>query len=92
MTNRNPEGGDAVHWTPEMMLYLFLISSAVIALEVRNLLAAAVATSVFSFMLAILFVSMGAVDVGFTEAVVGAGIVGVYFIAMILRTTRRTVD
>lgn len=76
----------------EFMLYLLLIASAVLALEVRDLLAAAVSTTVFSFVIAILFVSMGAVDVGFTEAVAGAGVVGVYFIVLILRTDRRTGD
>lgn len=81
-----------MHWLVEIVLYLFLIGSAIIALEVRNLLAAAITTSVFSFVIALLFVSLGAVDVGFTEAVVGAGIVGVYFIVMILKTTRRTGD
>ncbi|HSH17483.1 MAG TPA: hydrogenase subunit MbhD domain-containing protein [Verrucomicrobiae bacterium] len=81
-----------MHWLVEIVLYLFLIGSAIIALEVRNLLAAAITTSVFSFVIALLFVSLGAVDVGFTEAVVGAGIVGVYFIVLILKTTRRTGD
>ncbi len=79
-------------WNLEFVLYLFLISSALIALEVRDLLAAAVSTSVFSYVLAILFISMGAVDVGFTEAVAGAGVVGVLFVVLILRTTRRTGD
>ncbi len=79
-------------WKLEIVLYLFLIASALIALEVRNLLAAAVSTSVFSFVLALLFISMGAVDVGFTEAVAGAGVVGVLFIVLILRTSRRTGD
>lgn len=79
-------------WQIELVLYLFLIASAVVALEVRDLLAAAITTSVFSFVIAILFVSMGAVDVGFTEAVVGAGIVGVFFIVIILRTNRRSSD
>ncbi len=81
-----------MHWPIEMVLYLFLISSAIIALEVRNLLAAAITTSVFSFIIAVLFLSLGAVDVGFTEAVVGAGIVGVYFMVMIRRTTWRSRD
>lgn len=76
----------------EFLLYTFLIVTALIAINVRDLLAAAVTTSVFSFVIAVLFIEMGAVDVGFTEAVVGAGVLGVYFIAMILRTTRRTED
>ena len=79
-------------WQIELVLYVFLVAAAVVALEVRDLLAAAISASVFSFVIAILFVSMGAVDVGFTEAVVGAGIVGVFFIVMILRTSRRTSD
>lgn len=79
-------------WQIELILYLFLIASAIIALEVRDLLAAAITTSVFSFAIATLFVAMGAVDVGFTEAVVGAGIVGVFFVAMISRTTKRSRD
>jgi energy-converting hydrogenase B subunit D len=79
-------------WLIDLALHVFLVASALIALEVRNLLAAAITTSVFSFVIAILFVRMGAVDVGFTEAVVGAGVVGVYFVAFILRTTRRTED
>jgi len=76
----------------EVMLYLFLLVSGLVALEVRDLLAAAVSTTVFSFVIAILFVSMGAVDVGFTEAVAGAGVVGVLYVVLILRTDRRTKD
>lgn len=81
-----------MHWLVDLVFYIFLIGSAMIALETRDLLAAAITTSVFSFVMAILFVSLGAVDVGFTEAVVGAGIVGVYFIVLILKTTRKTSD
>lgn len=79
-------------WEIELILYIFLIIAAVLALEVRDLLAAAIITTVFSFAAAVLFVELGAVDVGFTEAVVGAGVVGVYFIAVIFRTTRETED
>jgi energy-converting hydrogenase B subunit D len=79
-------------WQLEIVLYIFLIASAITALEVRNLLAAAVTTSVFSFVAALLFISMGAVDVGFTEAVIGAGVLGVFFVVLTLRTTRRTKD
>jgi len=35
---------------------------------------------------------MGAVDVAFTEAAVGAGVSTVFLIAAIFRTTRRTQD
>jgi multicomponent Na+:H+ antiporter subunit B len=81
-----------MHWTVELIVYVFLITSAVTAIVVRDLLAAALTTTAFSFVIAISFVAMGAVDVGFTEAVIGAGVVGVFFILFILKTTRRTQD
>lgn len=76
----------------EFLLFILLMASAILALQVRDVLAAGVATSIFSFITAILFVAMGAVDVGFTEAAVGAGILGVYLVALVYRTTRRTRD
>ncbi len=81
-----------MNWQVECVLYLLLVVAALLALGVRNLLAAAVATTAFSFAAAVLYVSMGAVDVGFTEAVVGAGIVGVFFIAVLHQTTRKSQD
>ncbi len=76
----------------ECVLYLFLISTALMALQVKGLLAAVGALTTFSFTAALLFASMGAVDVAFTEAVVGAGVVGVFLMTAILRTTRKSID
>jgi energy-converting hydrogenase B subunit D len=76
----------------ECVLYLFLISTAVAALQVKGLLAAVGALTTFSFTAALLFVAMGAVDVAFTEAVVGAGVVGVFLVTAILQTTRKSID
>lgn len=76
----------------DLALFILLLASAVAALELRNLMAAAISTAMFSFVIATLFVALGAVDVGFTEAVVGAGVIGVYYIAMLLRTTEKTDD
>ncbi|MBS3944260.1 MAG: DUF4040 domain-containing protein [Melioribacter sp.] len=81
-----------MHWELELVLYLFLIISAIVSLYVKDLLTAVVSLSVFSFILAMLFVSMGAIDVGFTEAVIGAGVTGVLFIVMIYKTSRRSND
>ncbi len=81
-----------MNWELELVLYLFLIIAALIALYVKDLITAVVSLSVFSFILAMLFVSMGAVDVGFTEAVVGAGVTGVLYIVMIFKTSRRSKD
>ena len=53
----------------EVVLFAFLIIAAVVAIQARDLLTAVVALTVFSFLTALLEVVMGAVDVGFTEAV-----------------------
>lgn len=76
----------------ETTLGLLLLATALIALRLRNLLAAAVTLSVFSFISALIYLAMGAVDVAFTEAVVGAGITGVLFIVVLFHTSRRSID
>ena len=79
-------------WQIELIIYFLLIASAVLALRLRDLLASVVALSVYSFASAFLFAVLGAVDVGFTEAVVGAGITGVLFLAALYHTTRKSKD
>ncbi|MDE2756480.1 MAG: DUF4040 domain-containing protein [Acidobacteriota bacterium] len=76
----------------ETTLGVLLLASALIALRLKNLLAAAVTLSVFSFISALIYLVMGAVDVAFTEAVVGAGITGVLFIVVLFHTSRRSID
>jgi len=81
-----------MHWEMEIVLFLVLIIAALISLAVRNLLTAVVTLNVFSFISALLYVTMGAVDVGFTEAVVGGGVTGVFLVLLIFRTSRRSSD
>jgi len=81
-----------MHWQLEIIFFIVLIITAVISLYVKNLLVAVVTLSVFSFLSALLYAIMGAVDVGFTEAVVGAGVTGVLFVVLIFKTTRRSSD
>lgn len=81
-----------MYWQLELILFVFLLITAIIALESKNLLIAVVMLTTFSFIMALLFVTMGAVDVGFTEAVVGAGITGILFIIALYQTTNRTAD
>lgn len=76
----------------ELILYVFLALSAIVALEARDLLVAVVMMTIFSFLLALLFIAMGAIDVGFTEAVIGAGVTGILFILVLFRTSRETKD
>ena len=81
-----------MHWELELILFAFLLLAAVLALEIRNLLVAVVSLGVLSFVSALIYVAMGAVDVGFTEAVVGGGVSGVLFIVTIFRTSRKSKD
>lgn len=81
-----------MHWIIEFLLFVILVVSAVIGLNVRNLLAAVVILTVFSFMSATIMASLGAIDVAFTEVVVGAGAVGVFSIITILLTSRKSRD
>ncbi|MBD3333752.1 DUF4040 domain-containing protein [candidate division GN15 bacterium] len=79
-------------WMIEFTLFLILIVGALLVLGVRDLLVAVVTLNVFSFITAAIMVSLGAIDVAFTEAVVGAGAVGLFSIVAIRRTSRRSED
>ncbi len=81
-----------MHLELEVGLLVFLLVAAIIALNVKDLLTAVVMLNVYSFISALIYVAMGAVDVGFTEAVVGAGITGVLFVVFILHTSRKSTD
>lgn len=81
-----------MHRELELVLLVFLLATSLIALGVKDLLAAVVTLGVFSFFSALLFVVMGAVDVGFTEAVVGAGITTVVFVVALFHSTRESDD
>jgi len=81
-----------MHAEFEIAIFVFLIVAAVVAITARDLLTAVVTLTVFSFLSALLQVVMGAVDVGFTEAAVGAGITGVLFVVAVFHTQRDSVD
>ncbi len=79
-------------WQIDFCLLVILIVAASIALYVRDLLAAVVALCAYSFFVALLFAQMGAVDVAFVEATLGAGVTGVLFIIALFLTKRRSED
>ena len=79
-------------WQVEFWLLIVLVALALIALHVRDLLAAVVVLSAYSFVMALLFVAMGAVDVAFTEATLGAGVSGVLFVVALFSMKRRSED
>ena len=79
-------------WQIDFWLLVILIIAAVIALSVRDLLAAVAALCAYSFVVALLFAQMGAIDVAFVEVTLGAGITGVLFIVALFLTRRRSED
>lgn len=79
-------------WQIDFWLLIVLIISALVALEVRDLLAAVAALAAYSFFVALLFAQMGAIDVSFVEATLGAGVTGVLFIIALHHTKRRSED
>jgi energy-converting hydrogenase B subunit D len=66
-----------------------IIVCAIAAVLVRDLLAAVIIFGAFSFFSAAYFALLGALDVAFTEAAVGAVITTVFFVTAIFRTARR---
>jgi uncharacterized MnhB-related membrane protein len=79
-------------WQIELIILIIVIILAVGALSVKDLLGAAILFGAYSFMMCLLWAIMGAVDVAFTEASVGAGVSTVLFVAAVFRTSRRTED
>jgi len=65
-----------------------LVVLALVALTAADLLLAAIALGGYGFVMALIWAAIGAVDVAFTEAVVGAGATTVFFLAALLRTAR----
>ena len=81
-----------MYWEIEIVLFIFLIVTAILSLYIKDLLTAVVTLTAFSFISALIYVVMGAIDVGFTEAVVGAGVTGIFFVVLIFQTSRRSSD
>ncbi len=79
-------------WQLDLILLTLVVICAAAAISVKNLFSAAVLFGAFSFLMCMLWTEMGAVDVAFTEAAVGAGVSTAFFIAAIYQTTRRTKD
>jgi multicomponent Na+:H+ antiporter subunit B len=79
-----------VIWQLDLLIFVVAIVTAIVALRARDLLAAVAALAGYSLFIALLFAGMGAVDVAFVEAALGAGVTGILFILAVLRTTRRT--
>ena len=79
-------------WQLDLIILLMVVICGIAAISIRDLLGAALMFGAYSFMMCLLWSIMGAVDVSFTEASVGAGVSTVFFVAAVFRTTRRTRD
>ena len=73
----------------DILLFVILIVTAILALQVKDLLTAVAMLAGYSLFAALLFAGMQAVDVAFVEAALGAGLTGVLLIGAILATSRR---
>jgi uncharacterized MnhB-related membrane protein len=79
-------------WTFDLVILVLLVVAALIALRVRDLLAASVVFGIYSFLICLLWAQMEAVDVAFTEAAVGAGVSAVFLVATVFNTRRNSSD
>ncbi len=79
-------------WQIDLAMLTVVIVCAIAALQIKDLLGAGILFGAYSFMMCVLWTVMGAVDVAFTEASVGAGISTVLFFAAVFRTSRRSKD
>ena len=71
-----------------LTLFFMLVVTALAILKMRHLFAVVMLSGVFSLLCALLFVTLDAVDVAFTEAAVGAGISTVLMLGTMALTSR----
>ena len=83
------QGRSAIAYLVDIALLVFLLVVAVTVIRLRNLVAVVMLFSVYSLVMAALFVNLDAVDVAFTEAAVGAGITTVLMFATLGLTSAR---
>jgi uncharacterized MnhB-related membrane protein len=79
-------------WELDFWLMLVLIMFALLALELKDLLAAVGVLTGYSFLIALLFAALGAPDVALTEAALGAALTGVFLLVALLFVGRESKD
>ena len=70
------------------IFFVILIITALIAIEMKDLLSSAIVLAVFSLVLTFLFFSLHALDLAMAEAAIGAGVSTVLFVVAISKTRR----
>ena len=79
-------------WQLDLFLLTLAVVCAVAAISLKDLIASIVMLSAFSLFMCLIWLEMGAVDVAFTEAAVGAGITTVFFVIVVFKTDRESKD
>ena len=79
-------------WQLDIVLLGFTLVCAIGAVRATDLLASVILLGAFSMFMCLLWVEMGAVDVAFTEAAVGAGVTTVLFVITVYKTERVSKD
>lgn len=67
---------------------MILVVTAVVAIEMKDLLSSAIILATFSLTLSFLFFSLHALDIAMAEAAIGAGVSTVFFVVAISWTRR----
>lgn len=75
--------------TLEIPLLIVLVMTAAGAILVKDLISAVFILGSYSFALALVWALVGAVDVAFVEAVVGAGLATVFFLMTLFRAKQK---
>ena len=79
-------------WQLDLILLVLTVVCAFAAVSVKDLLTSVVLLATFSLFMCLLWIEMGAVDVAFTEAAVGAGVTTVFFVLVVYKTERLSKD
>ncbi|MFH1347070.1 MAG: hydrogenase subunit MbhD domain-containing protein [Candidatus Margulisiibacteriota bacterium] len=72
----------------DVIFYLALLITALVAIEMKDLLNSAIVLAAFSLVLTFLFFSLHALDIAIAEAAIGAGVSTVLFVVAISKTRR----
>ncbi len=76
----------------DLLVILFMVITGIIALKTRDLLISAIVLGIYSYAMATIYIQMNSLDVGFTEAVVGAGISTALMVASLVKLKREDVS
>jgi uncharacterized MnhB-related membrane protein len=79
-------------WQFDIILMSMLVVCALVALTVKDLVAASIVLGVYGFLICLVYIEMLAVDVAFTEAAVGAGVSTVLLLATANLIKRKSRD